>query len=87
MYIIAHFYKEDSVEVVPSTWFKNNESAWPNKSSNIKKFVTRRTFPNKFDFNWFPARQLGRKFGKNNSKIYIIDYISNILIFCNFSFI
>ncbi|XP_060856043.1 uncharacterized protein LOC132933785 [Metopolophium dirhodum] len=81
MYIIAHFYKEDSVEVVPSTWYKNNESAWPNKLSNVKKFVTRRTYPNKFDFNWFPARQLGRKFAsyeEAKSKLSTAEFKSDL---------
>ncbi|CAI6354771.1 unnamed protein product [Macrosiphum euphorbiae] len=81
MYIIAHFYKEDSVEVVPSTWFKNNESAWPIKSSNIKKFVTQRTIPNKFDFNFYPARQLGHKFAsyeEAKSKLSTAEFKSDL---------
>lgn len=61
MWIVIHLLDEDSVESLPETWYnrKTKTCAWPISKKNEKK-----TYPNKLEYNWLPARILGRKYGK-----------------------
>jgi len=58
MWSVIKFETDNTVEVVPSHWFKKNgQCAWP-KTTN-KKYIHRAVFkkiiPNKTDFNYFDA--------------------------------
>uniref|UniRef100_A0A2S2PM63 DUF4806 domain-containing protein n=1 Tax=Schizaphis graminum TaxID=13262 RepID=A0A2S2PM63_SCHGA len=59
MWYVIHFKKDNTVDVVPSSWYKNGLCAWPIKNSNIKKIVQKKEPPNKKDFKWHIARKLG----------------------------
>eukprot|EP00102_Acyrthosiphon_pisum_P019468 XP_016656678.1 PREDICTED: uncharacterized protein LOC107882601 [Acyrthosiphon pisum] len=56
MWSIVEFENENTIEVVPAHWVKNNVCAWPKK--DVKKNVERRVLSNKFDFNYFASRTL-----------------------------
>ncbi|CAI6371408.1 unnamed protein product [Macrosiphum euphorbiae] len=63
MWSVINFETDNTVEVVPSHWFKKNgQCAWP-KTTN-KKYIHRAVFkkiiPNKTDFNYFDARCMAR---------------------------
>lgn len=62
MWIIVCFNEENSVEAVPTHWYKNGQCAWPKK--NIKKHIEHRNLANKFDFNYYPSRILKKGIGK-----------------------
>lgn len=62
MWSIVHFINENSVYAVPTSWFKNNTCAWPKR--DVTRFLQRRVIPNKFDFNFLPARLLKKGIGK-----------------------
>ena len=62
MWSIVLFENENTVEVVPTHWVKNNVCAWPKKY--VKKNVERRVLANKFDFNYFVSRTLKKNIGK-----------------------
>lgn len=53
MWTIVVFKEDNTVEAVPSHWFKNGLCAWPKKDQ--KKNLERRLFPNSFDFDYYPA--------------------------------
>lgn len=75
-WMIVIFNEDHSVEVVPDSWLNNSLCAWP-KSKVTKKIIEKRLKPNNIDFNFFKARQLGKKtFGR--------DTILKFLVFnCN----
>lgn len=62
MWIIVHFINDNAVEAVPETWYrkKSKTCAWP---LNSKKHIERKDYPYENNFEWFPARVLGRKYG------------------------
>lgn len=70
MWYVIHFPKDNSVEAVPSTWYKNGNCAWPNKPINAVRAIQKRIQPNTLDFQWFKARKLGSFYGN-----YIVSYI------------
>jgi len=64
---VVYFTDENSVEAVPNIWFdkKQETCAWPAKPKLVKKFIESQQKPNKKDFTYHPARQLGNKsYGK-----------------------
>lgn len=67
MWNVVHFLQDDSVESVPNFWYKkiHKTCAWPLVKSSTKKMIERRTQPNEIDFKWYPARILGRNYGKH----------------------
>lgn len=66
MWIVNHFLDEDSIESVPETWYhkKSKTCAWPITKNSAKRLIEKRAYPNKLEYNWLPARILGRKYGK-----------------------
>lgn len=62
MWSIVHFTKDNSVETVPSKWFRRNKCAWPinNSTHNIETQAD----PNTNDFKWYTARVLLSNIGK-----------------------
>lgn len=62
MWSIVVFNKENTVEVVPTNWFKNGLCAWPKKDEKLK--ITRRIQPNDFDFEYYSARILKKDIGE-----------------------
>lgn len=65
MWIVVHFLNEDTVEAVPDIWYqrKNKLCAWPLKSKNYKKLIEKKDYPNEENYEWLPARILGRQYG------------------------
>lgn len=62
MWSIVNFTKDNSVNAVPSHWWKNGYSAWPNSSvKHSLLLLQKRAIPNKFDFNFFIARIIHTK--------------------------
>lgn len=59
MWYVVHFQKENTVDVVPHSWYRNGLCAWPLKCSNPKKLVKKNEPPNKDEFKWYTARRLG----------------------------
>lgn len=78
MWSIICFNDENSVEIVPTFWYNNNNGlcAWPKK--NVKQFVTRRMNPNEIDFNYFKARTISKDIGKLIVFIFIILFFALI---------
>jgi len=66
MWIVVHFLNEDAVEAVPETWYRRTEKtcAWPLLSKKSKKYIEKKDYPNEKNYQWLPARILGRKYGK-----------------------
>lgn len=62
MWSIVVFIKDNTVEAVPTSWFKNGYCAWPKKDQKIK--INRRIQPNNFDFEFYSARILKKGIGK-----------------------
>ncbi|XP_060853397.1 uncharacterized protein LOC132931417 [Rhopalosiphum padi] len=60
-WIIVEFVDDESVEVVPNCWLKNNSCAWPKASKQAKKYVQKRIKPNMNDFIFYKSRQIGHK--------------------------
>jgi len=54
MWTIILFEKDNTVEVVPTNWFKNGLCVWPKKDERTK--INHRIQPNKFDFDFYSAR-------------------------------
>ena len=70
---IIHFKEDDTVEVVPSKWYKKNGyCAWPKtlKPNAIRKAVQNKVRPNKLNFNLFEARCLAGEIGKNYNYLF-----------------
>jgi len=64
MWSVIIFENDNSIEAVPSIWYrKNNTCAWPKK--NPKKFIEKQVVPNKTDFYFLRARKIGKDVGKN----------------------
>lgn len=58
-YSVVHFFGDDSVEPVPSFWFKKNGTcAWPKNGALVKKFVEQKSIPNEIEFEYLKARLL-----------------------------
>ncbi|KAF0729642.1 SWIM-type domain-containing protein, partial [Aphis craccivora] len=60
-WIVVEFVDDESVEVVPNCWLKNNSCAWPKASKQAKKYVQKRIKPNMNDFIFYKSRQIGQK--------------------------
>lgn len=60
--VVVVFKDDNSVEAVPSSWFKDKKCAWPRK--NAKRLIERRTIPNEIEFDFLEARKLGKNIGK-----------------------
>lgn len=75
MWLVVHFLNEDSIEAVPHSWFKkqNLTCAWPLARNSAKRLIEKRTVPNKLEFEWLPARTLGKNYGKNSYICLIIN--------------
>uniref|UniRef100_A0A2S2NZ72 DUF4806 domain-containing protein n=1 Tax=Schizaphis graminum TaxID=13262 RepID=A0A2S2NZ72_SCHGA len=58
MWTIVCFSVDNSVDVVPDTWYHKGTCAWPKKKGNLKKFLEGRIQPNKEDFDYYNARPL-----------------------------
>lgn len=58
MWTIVCFTVDNSVDVVPNTWYHNGACAWPKKNSNLKKFLEGRNLPNKERFDYYDVRPL-----------------------------
>ncbi|XP_060846037.1 uncharacterized protein LOC132925683 [Rhopalosiphum padi] len=56
MWSVINFINDNTVEVVPSFWVHKTNCAWPKK--NAAHFIKRRIPPNKFDFNYLPAKKM-----------------------------
>lgn len=65
MWIVVHFLNDDSVEAVPETWYNRKEKlcAWPLLSKTSKRCIEKKAYPNENNYEWLPARILGRKYG------------------------
>lgn len=61
MWTIVYFLNDNSIEAIPSHWVKKNTSAWPKK--NTKKHIERRSFPNNYDFVFYPSRVIKKNIG------------------------
>lgn len=62
-------FSDNKCAAVPSHWFANDLCAWPKPiTKNRSKLLVQRAIPNKFDFDYFPARRLHteKPIGKNN---------------------
>lgn len=55
MWSVVNFSIDNTVEVVPSFWVKDNKSAWPRK--NAKHFIKQRLVPNKYDFEYLSIKK------------------------------
>ncbi|KAE9529171.1 hypothetical protein AGLY_011967 [Aphis glycines] len=44
MWAVVHFFTDDSVEVVPKHWFKDQKCAWPIKSSNVHRLIEKKSY-------------------------------------------
>jgi len=65
-YSVVHFFGDDSVQPVPSTWFtKNKTCAWPKNKTQIKKCVQLKTIPNEIEFDYHEARVLKTNISKS----------------------
>lgn len=67
---IVNFIADNTVEIVPSQWIKQNGyCAWPMtlKINDVRKSVKNKVRPNKFDFQLFKARCLAGDIGKSNN--------------------
>jgi len=72
MWSVVLFEKDNTVEAVPTNWFKDGLCAWPKKDERVK--INRRIQPNKFDFVFYPARLLKKNFGEYTYKyIFILN--------------
>jgi len=59
MWLVVVFKDDNSVEAVPSYWYKNRKCPWPRK--NAKNMITQRLPPNILEFDYLEARKLGNK--------------------------
>jgi len=60
-WIVVEFVDDESVEVVPNFWLKNNSCAWPKASKQAKKYAQKRIKPNMNDFIFYKSKQIGQK--------------------------
>ncbi|XP_022162403.1 uncharacterized protein LOC111028168 [Myzus persicae] len=65
MWVVVHFLNEDTVEAVPETWYRKKDKtcAWPIVSKKSKKCIEKKDYPDEKNYQWLPARMLGRKYG------------------------
>lgn len=61
---IVHFFEDESVEAVPSFWYKNKYCACPKNRILIGKFIVSNRVPNDKKFRNFNARQIQKGIGK-----------------------
>lgn len=57
-YSIIHFYEDESVEAIPSFWFKDGLCAWPKNRALIMKFIVSKRIPNDKEFKYLRSREL-----------------------------
>lgn len=84
MWIVIHFLNEDTVEAVPETWFRRKEKmcAWPRISKKSKVYIEKKYYPDEINYEWFPARILGRKYGSYYIMINYLLYLIQMFIIC-----
>ncbi|XP_060845051.1 homeobox-like protein HDP1 [Rhopalosiphum padi] len=58
MWSVIIFENDNSIEAVPSVWYRKNTCAWPKK--NQKKYIEKQVIPNKTDFYFLRARKIGK---------------------------
>lgn len=83
-YSVVHFFLDDSVEAVPSFWFKGKTCAWPKNNIYAKKYIETKRAPNDTDFIFLKARELCKGLSKFIVKIFYINclfYFINIHVF------
>lgn len=57
-YIIVIFEEENTVEAVPSDWYKNGKCIWPKKSIEARRLIEQKANPLHFEHTTFNARKL-----------------------------
>jgi len=67
-YSVVHFFDDDSVEAVPSSWVNKDGThcAWPKNINQASKLIDRKSIPNECDFDYFKSRILKSNIGKIN---------------------
>ncbi|XP_022177277.1 uncharacterized protein LOC111038462 [Myzus persicae] len=64
MWAVVHFSSDNSVDYVPLIWVKKDGiktvCAWPNNDSNLKKFRSSRSYPNKIDYSYYRCRVISK---------------------------
>lgn len=64
-FLVAHFFDDDSVEAVPSSWFIGKKlCAWPKNDALAGKFIVSKYKPNEKEFKYLRARILRKNIGK-----------------------
>jgi len=73
-FLVAHFHDDESVEAVPSSWFKDNKLyAWPKNKALVGKFIVSKHIPNDKEIKYLRARVLLKNIGKHNENLKLID--------------
>lgn len=73
-FLVAHFHDDESVEAVPSSWFKdNNLCDWPKNKALVGKFIVSKLIPNDKKFKYLRVRVLLKNIGKHNKYLKLID--------------
>lgn len=67
---VVNFLNDNTVEAVPSIWFKKNKCAWPKDSKQTKKLIEKRQVPNENEFVYYPARKFKNKSYSNNKRFF-----------------
>jgi len=57
---------DNTVEAVPETWYRKKDKTCtgPIESKKSKKHIEKKYYPDEKNYQWLPARMLGRKYGK-----------------------
>lgn len=70
MYIVVHFEDDDSVEAVPSIWYKNGYCIWPKNEQNINSLIEKNSNPNTFKHTSLKAKRMSGKSCKYSVYLY-----------------
>lgn len=66
-FLVAHFHSDESVEAVPSFWFKGKKlCVWPKNKALVGKFIVTKHIPNDKEFRYLSARILYNNRGKKH---------------------
>lgn len=63
-YSIVHFFDDETVEAIPSSWIKGKVCAWPKNKLFIKKFIEKKMIPKDKEFKFLKARVLSKDISK-----------------------
>lgn len=69
-YSVVHFFGDNTVEAVPTSWIKGKLCAWPHNKACIIKYIKNKHMPNEIDFKYLKARVLQKNLGNLLYKIY-----------------